>query len=87
MTALSELPRPGEQLDSTADGFRVTVVASVWVDDDALTALLLVLRPYSPHFEVANVVFDGGGWDWVSSEIFHNIVPAVDCYQSQGGDY
>lgn len=77
--------------DRTRDG--ATVVASVAFNDDdptAVVALLLLLHPVTPYYEVREVMRDGidGPWRTIADHGFHpNIVPAVEAYEANGGDY
>lgn len=75
------IPLPNDEFD---DG---TVVASVWQDDDAGTALILLLRQEVPFFSVCDIEWRDGSWLIVNEDQHMNIVPAVDAYKDAGGDY
>lgn len=76
------LPLPGEEF------LHGTVVASVWIRDDVPEpfALVLVLGGAPPYYTVAEITWRNG---WVTEDMRQhpNIVPAVEDYQQNGGDY
>lgn len=66
------------------------VIASVWLRDDVEVpfALLLLLLPEPPYYALAEVEYRDGKWvEYVDRQYFPNIVPAVEAYQQNGGDY
>lgn len=78
---LLHVPRPNEQVDGA------TVVASTVAYDGPerpASWLLLLLRPVAPYFDVVELTTDG---QLAQHGQFENIVPAVECYQNNGGDY
>lgn len=84
--AYTAFPLPG----TTFDG--ATVVASIWMRDEDLPAvalaMLLLLEPSVPYYRVQDIQWQGGAWA-VTGEPrrFPNIVPAVEHYVNEGGDY
>lgn len=79
MRKINRQPMPNDLIDGA------TVVASVWVTDEPLTSwLALLLRRSAPYFAVVEVDESGQVSDHGE---FANIVPAVECYQDNGGDY
>jgi hypothetical protein len=83
-----KLPLPNQQIAG------LTVVASVWMNDDAehgpIYGLLLLLRGTPPFFEIAEIVWTAQhGWrvNEGTRRLHYNIVPAVDDYKDSGGDY
>jgi hypothetical protein len=78
------LPHPWDTYDGGI------VVASVWLNDDepdGSTAVLLILEPTPEHYRVQDIQWQYGGWKNVTHERFVNIVPAVEFYKDNGGDY
>jgi hypothetical protein len=79
-----ELPLPWEVYDGTI------VVASTWLNDEPgeEQALLLTLASSAPYYRVREISTNNGG-DWTNQwfDDFPNIVPAVEAYQENGGDY
>lgn len=83
---MTNLPLPGQAAPADLG----TVVASVWLDDEAEKpfALLLILRPAPPYYLVQNIELADGSWKpYAAASLHPNIVPAVEDYQQQGGDY
>lgn len=76
------LPLPGEKFDE-----KLTVVASVWVNDDEGTALLLVLTDSPPYYNVVDIEAKDGKWEATFATQHPNINPAVEEYAQRGGDY
>jgi hypothetical protein len=67
------------------------VVASVWQNDDPeygpIFALLLTLTPEPPYYRMREITWDGVEWICNNVETHPNIVPAVEAYVQNGGDY
>lgn len=88
MSSGAILPRPGDKRE------RGTVIASVWINDDTsqgpLAAMLLLLMDQPHYYGVVNLQATYPGQDWVTQfpiYAFPNIVPAVEFYSENGGDY
>lgn len=87
----SDFPIPNDRIDGRV------VVASVNYDEDNQIALVLLLNSSAPFFTVAHyymqdvpaadaIPFRPRGYVHVLGDHF-NIVPAVEEYQQNGGDY
>lgn len=77
------LPLPNDTFDGGI------VIASVWMrgDEAPITALLMLLRPQEPHYEIADIEWLDGDWFVYNRIQGVNIVPATETYVAQGGDY
>lgn len=86
-----QLPRPGAVWQSPNIDMRGTVIASVFLDDEAEppTAVLMLLTEAEPYYAIVDVEWDGLLWRGTSGTVveFVNIVPASDHWQQAGGDY
>lgn len=81
---MAQIPLPNERYDGSI------VVASTWIRDDAeaVLAMLLLLEPAKPFYRVVDIRWDGKEWVRRSgTREFFNIVPAVEDYIQNGGDY
>lgn len=78
-----KLPMPGERFH------RGIVVASVWQNDEIerATAMVLLVRDAPPYYAVDEIEWASGDWGTVDVRLHPNIVPAVEDYQQNGGDY
>lgn len=74
-----EFPMPNTKLEG------LTVVASVYTgdDDDYVLAITLDIKP--PFYHVSEHNLKTGELVWF--ETHPNIVPAVESYEKNGGDY
>lgn len=79
-----ELPRPNETGPSAS-----TIIASVWMRDDVPEpfALLLVMIDQPPYYRLYEITWRNGDWEPLLLEEHYNIVPAVEAYANNGGDY
>lgn len=78
------IPMPGDLREDNR------VIASTWTayDDNDMRAMLLLLNPSQPFYSVVEVRWNGSEWeDTTDTAVFHNIVPAVEFYADNGGDY
>lgn len=77
------LPYPNDPFDGGI------VVASVWMRDEEppITALLMLLRPQPPYYEIADIEWVDGAWSVYNRIQQPNINPATETFAQQGGDY
>ncbi len=82
------LPLPSQRI------FGGIVIASTWLNDDfewgALNAMIILLNDEpGRHYSVLDLLArdDGYGWKIEGAVDFPNIVPAVEYYIDNGGDY
>ncbi len=80
---------PGQSLDGPNDTFRGTVIASVYLNDtdypEPVVMVLLLMPTPGQHYRLAEVQETSRtiiGWT-----DYENIVPAVEAYVENGGDY
>lgn len=76
---MSTFPLPGDKID---DG---TVVASVYAGANDDHVLTILLRPTEPYYLVAE--YRLADMECLYRMAHPNIVPAVRCYEENGGDY
>lgn len=65
------------------------VVASVWITDEGEepSALVILLGQGPPYYTVGDLTWRLGAWHLSGARSHPNIVPAVEDYQQNGGDY
>jgi hypothetical protein len=82
---MNQIPLPLEAFDGGI------VVASTWLNDDDPEAsnALLVILDHTPgeHYRIVEIQTSRNGWRILWRQHFPNIVPAVEAYVANGGDY